>query len=77
MAFAELIPAHLPDTEKVGARVVAEWLGVTVTTVKAWAKEGRLPQPHRLGPRKSYFLIGELRVALRKLEEPKATTKRR
>ena len=77
MSLADLVPKDLPDAAKVKVKQVAEWLGITDSTVTVWEKNGRLPKLHRLGPRTSYFLAGELRAALNKLEEKPVSKKRR
>ena len=69
MTLEEMIPAELPDDARVRVNEVAEWLGVGVHCVYKWAKNGRLPQLYKLGPRTQFFLVGEIRESLRKLEE--------
>lgn len=72
MSVAELIPSNLADEAKVRRKELAEWLGVTVATIAAWEAEGRLPKPRRVGPKTLIYNLGEVRAALRKLdEEPK------
>jgi predicted DNA-binding transcriptional regulator AlpA len=77
MVAAALIPPELGDNEKVSPGIVAGWLGVSRTTVKAWSADGRLPPPVRLGPRTQYYLVGELRAALARLDTERAPRGRR
>jgi hypothetical protein len=77
MTVTELIPPNLGDNEKVSPGIVAEWLGVSPATVKAWSRVGRLPPPIRLGPRTAYYLIGELRAALARMDNGTAARGRR
>lgn len=37
---------------------------VAPTTLHRWVREGRFPKPHRIGPKASAWLVGEVRAAL-------------
>lgn len=63
---------QLPDAAFVRLPVVRALFGISQPTVWRWIKDGRLPQPHRLGPRVAGFNVGALRRALAVISAPKA-----
>lgn len=68
MKLADVVPADLQDAVLVAPAKVAGWLGVGIHTIYNWSRKGRLPPLKRLGRRTVRFNVGELRVALRKLD---------
>lgn len=53
----------LPNAAHVRLPVVAALKGIGPATVWRWVKDGRLPQPHKLGPNTTAWNVGELRQA--------------
>ena len=48
---------------------VARILGVSVSTVIRWSKEGLLPQPFELGPNKTMYVRDEIEAYIEKVKE--------
>lgn len=57
----------LPDSALISDRTVAVLLESSRATVWRWSREGRIPQPVKLGPNSSRWRVGPLRAALAKL----------
>ena len=54
---------QLPDS--VNVRQLARALRMTEQTVRRWARDGTLPRPSRMGPRKCYFARDEVLARIR------------
>lgn len=55
----------LPDSAEVRQPVVEALFGISAATVWRWSKKaGRLPKPHKRGPRVTTWNVGELRAVL-------------
>lgn len=63
------MPEHVDTTSRgpryARARTLATRLDIEVSTVWRWARDGRLPPPHRLGPGVSAWDLDEVEAALR------------
>lgn len=55
---------QLPDSANVGFDVTAALCGVSIPTAWRMARDGRLPKPKRISPRRTVINVGELRAAL-------------
>ncbi len=55
---------QLPDSANVGFDIAAALCGVSVTTAWRMARNGHLPKPKRISPRRTVFNVGELRAHL-------------
>lgn len=77
MSNEESIPKDVADEDLVRAGQVAAWLSVSIKTVHNWADKGLLPAMVRRGPRIRLFKAGELRAALRKLDNRVKPKRRR
>ena len=54
----------LPDAAHVRLPVVATLYAISHSNVWSWVKDGRIPQPRKLGPQTTVWNVGELRRAL-------------
>jgi predicted DNA-binding transcriptional regulator AlpA len=48
MLLSQLIPSDAPPF--VNAATIAQWLRISIWTVRRWVAEGRFPPPVHLGP---------------------------
>lgn len=64
---------ELPNSAYVTDRTIAAHLGITRTTIWRWSREGRLPEPVKLGPNITRWQVGPLRAVLAKLAESEVT----
>ena len=67
MPVSDLIPANAGKRAKTADLV--EWFAVSEGTIRAWVRTGRIPPPARIGKRKTYWLVADLRAALKRIEE--------
>lgn len=56
--------AFPPDTGYIRIRSVAAMCGIAVSTVWAWAAQGRFPRPTKLSHRVSVWSIADIRIWL-------------
>ena len=54
----------LPDSGFISCNTLAAALETSPTTIWRWAKNGRLPKPHRLGEGTTRWRVSEIRAAL-------------
>lgn len=54
----------LPDAAHVRLPVVALLYATSPSNVWRWVKEGRIPEPRKLGPQTTVWNVGDLRRAL-------------
>jgi len=66
MGVADLIPPDVPY--RVKTPTLAEWFGVTPTTILAWVAAGRIPEPIRVGRRTHWHIVAEVRESLVRIE---------
>lgn len=57
----------LPDSGFISDRTLSQSLEVSPATVWRWTREGKLPQPRKLGENTTRWNVGEVRAALAKL----------
>lgn len=57
-------PAFFLETEYASANTLAAALETHPTTIWRWAKEGRIPQPVKLGPNTTRWAVAGVREAL-------------
>lgn len=55
----------LPDSAFVRLPTVCVMFGIAPATAWRWIKAGRLPSPHKIGPRVAGFKVEDLRGVLR------------
>ncbi len=58
---------RLPDSAHVRIPVVQALYACSDESVRRGVKAGRIPKPHKLGPRVTAWRVGDLRAALSKL----------
>ena len=58
-----------PNSANVPAPFVAKLYGVSLATVWRWAREGRIPKPHKFGPMTTRWNVGELRASLTEMKK--------
>lgn len=54
----------LPDAAHVRLPIVATLYATSPSNVWRWVKDGRIPQPIKLGPQTTVWNVGQLRRAL-------------
>jgi len=59
----------LPPDAFVRLPTICALYAISAPTVWRWVKSGRIPQPRKIGPQATAWVVGEVRASLAKLSE--------
>jgi len=74
MIGSDCIPEPDEAPKLASVNDLAEWFAVSPRTIHNWTRQGILPRPKRISPRKQLWNVEEVRAALKRLEEDPWTT---
>src|SRR5262245_60427889 len=74
MIGTDCLPGPDDAPKLASAAELARWFGVSPRTVVNWSKQGILPRPLRISPRKTLWNVEQVREALKRLEEESWST---